>query len=85
MIFGEDTADADPFACVRAIYPYIEAELAAGTRLHAITRHMLGAFAGRPGARRWRQILSNGATAPGAGLTLVEEALAAVVPDRAAA
>jgi tRNA-dihydrouridine synthase A len=84
-IFGEDAADADPVACVRAMYPYIEAELVAGTRLHAITRHMLGAFAGRPGARRWRQILSNGATAPGAGLALVEEALAAVMPGRAAA
>ena len=85
VIFDEDTADADPFACVRAMYSYIEAEVVAGTRLHAITRHMLGAFAGRPGARRWRQILSNGATAPGAGLALVEEALAAVMPGRAAA
>lgn len=84
-VFGEAVADTDPVAAVRAMYDHIEDELAAGTRLHAITRHMLGAFAGRPGARRWRQILSNGATAPGADIALVEQALDAVAPDRAAA
>lgn len=85
VIYGVNRVATDPVAAVRAFYPYIEAELAAGTRLHAITRHMLGAFAGRPGARGWRQILSSGATAPGAGPDLLERALSAVVPDRAAA
>ena len=85
LVFGEDGADSDPIDAVRGFYPYIQAELDAGTRLHAITRHMLATFAGRPGARRWRQILSNGATASGAGIDLVERALAAVAPDRAAA
>ena len=84
-IFRTETGAIDPVDAVRAMYPYIDAELAAGTRLHSITRHMLGAFAGRPGARRWRQILSNGATTPGAGLELVDQALAAVTPDRVAA
>ncbi len=85
VIFTRQTADTDPVDAVRGMYPYIDNELSAGTRLHSITRHMLGAFAGRPGARRWRQILSNGATAPGADLVLIEEALAVVAPDRAAA
>ena len=67
------------------MYPQIEAELAAGTRLHQITRHMLGAFAGMPGARRWRRILSDGGTRPGAGIELVELALDAVQPTDAAA
>jgi len=83
-IFGEATPDADPVSAVRAMYPYIEAELAAGTGLHQIVRHMLGAFAGRPGARRWRRILSEGAHLPGAGIALIEDALAAVAPARAA-
>jgi tRNA-dihydrouridine synthase A len=77
-IFGKAAADADPVAAVRAMYPYIEDELARGTRLNQITRHMLGAFAGRPGARRWRQTLSAGAHRPGAGVALVEAALAEV-------
>ena len=84
-VFNEPAEGVDPVTAVLAMYPYIDAELTAGTRLHSITRHMLGAFSGRPGARRWRQILSNGATAPGAGLALIDEALEAVAPGRAAA
>jgi len=67
-------------AAVRAMYAYIERELSAGTRLAQITRHMLGAFAGRPGARRWRRILSEGAHRPGAGVELVDQALSAIAP-----
>jgi tRNA-dihydrouridine synthase A len=67
-------------AAVRAMYGYIEDELSAGARLAQITRHMLGAFSGRPGARRWRRILSEGAHRPGAGVELVEQALDAIAP-----
>lgn len=84
LIAGEGREVA-PGEAVRAMFPYIARELAAGERLNRITRHMLGAFAGRPGARRWRRILSEGAHRPGAGLALVEEALAAVAPLATAA
>jgi tRNA-dihydrouridine synthase A len=70
---------------VRAMLPYIEAERTAGTGLNQITRHMLGAFQGRPGARAWRRVLSEGAHRPGAGPELVEAALARVAPLAAAA
>ncbi len=60
---------------VRAMLPYIEAHLASGGRVHQITRHMLGMFAGRPGARAWRRVLSEGAHRDGAGVSLVLEAL----------
>ena len=76
--FGEPGPDVDPVDAVRGLYGYIESELAAGTRLNAITRHMLGAFAGRPGARRWRRRLSEGAHRPGAGIELIEAALSEV-------
>ena len=59
----------------RAMLPYIERELAAGCRLHNITRHMLGLYAGQPGARRWRRALGEQACRPGAGVEVVEEAL----------
>ena len=68
---------------VRRMYGYIEKELSQGTRLHQITRHMLGAFAGRPGARRWRRVLSEGAHLPGAGVELLERALVEVEPAAA--
>ncbi len=72
---GEDRTAED---AVAAMLPYIEAHLSGGGRLHQITRHMLGLFAGRPGARGWRRMLSEGATRPGAGVELVEAAMAQV-------
>lgn len=76
-IFGTGTTQ-DPFVAVRAMLPYIEAHLTRGGRLHEVTRHMLGLFAGRPGARQWRRVLSEGAHQKGSGPELVKEALARV-------
>lgn len=73
-IFG-GTADSDPVQAARDMLPYIEAHLTSGGRLHQVTRHMLGLFAGRPGARAWRRALSEGAHRAGAGPELVETAL----------
>ncbi len=78
MIFGSGRPDQTGEDAVRAMIPYIEAHLASGGKLHQITRHMLGLFAGQPGARAWRRVLSEGATRPGAGSELVEAALAEI-------
>lgn len=77
-IFGAAGPDRTPESVARDMLPYIEAHLSAGGRLHQVTRHMLGLFAGRPGARAWRRVLSQGASRDGAGPELVEQALAAV-------
>jgi tRNA-dihydrouridine synthase A len=53
-------------------------ELAHGTYLSHITRHMLGLYHGQPNGRLWRRILSEGAHRPGAGPELLEQALEAV-------
>ena len=82
-IWGAATADVSAEAAVIGMLPYIEAERGRGVPLNAITRHMLGAFQGRPGARQWRRVLSEGAHRPGAGPELVEAALARVI-DRGA-
>ena len=82
-IFAAPGPDSTAEDAVRAMLPYIEAHLASGGRLHQVTRHMLGLFAGRPGARGWRRVLSEGAVQPGAGPELVEAALGEVM--RAAA
>ncbi|MEI4232426.1 tRNA dihydrouridine(20/20a) synthase DusA [Roseovarius sp. D22-M7] len=78
LIFGATTPDTRVEDAARDMLPYIEAHLAQGGKLHQVTRHMLGLFAGRPGARGWRRALSEGATRPGAGPELVERALAEV-------
>ncbi|HEY0213482.1 MAG TPA: tRNA dihydrouridine(20/20a) synthase DusA [Paenirhodobacter sp.] len=80
-IWGQG-APVDAFAVAEAMKPYIAAHLAAGGRLHQVTRHMLGLFHGRGGARSWRRVLSDGASRDGAGLPLYDLALAEV--DRAA-
>ncbi len=84
-IFGAPRPDTAPETAVRGMLGYIEEEMSRGTRLHQITRHMLGAFQGRPGARHWRRLLSEGAHRPGAGPELVEKALAAVSEQASAA
>lgn len=85
VLIGADSAvwgAADPVAdaagAAGAMRPYLLRHLAGGGRLHQVTRHMLGLFAGRPGARAWRRMLSEGASAPGAGIELYDAALAAV-------
>jgi tRNA-dihydrouridine synthase A len=77
-IFGEPTAIRSAEDVVLDMLPYIEAHLAGGGRLNQVTRHMLGLFAGRPGARGWKRVLSEGAHRDGAGPELVEHALAEV-------
>ena len=77
-LFGEAAADVDPFQAVEAYKPYLAARLAEGWHLAAMTRHMLGLFHGMPGARAWRRILTVEGVKPGAGLEVVDSALAAV-------
>lgn len=74
-IFGGGLA-RDPFEAVEAMRAPIARHLAAGGRLPGITRHMLGLFSGRPGARGWRRVLSEEAHRPGAGLDVLDRALA---------
>jgi tRNA-dihydrouridine synthase A len=76
-LFGEGEAVTAVEAVAR-YRPYIARELAAGTHLAAMTRHMLGLFHGAPGARSWRRILTVESVKPGAGVEVVDAALAAV-------
>ncbi len=69
-------------AVIERMVPYIENELRSGERLGRITRHMVGLFAGMPGARSWRRYLSENAYREGAGLEVVSAALA-TLPDAA--
>jgi tRNA-dihydrouridine synthase A len=79
MLFGEAAPYASPKAAAEALTPYIERELARGTRLNAVTRHVLGLFRGVPGARAFRRHLATEASNPAAGVATFCEALALVV------
>ena len=62
---------------VSAMRSYAERQVAAGTPLRAITRHMLGLFSGRAGARAWRRGLSEGVNRGRPTAALLEDALRA--------
>jgi len=76
-LFG-GAAGPSPEEVAREMIPYIGAHCASGGRVHQITRHMHGLFHGRPGARSWRRILSEGGSQPGVGAELIDTALEAV-------
>lgn len=75
LFFGEADGHADAFAAVEAFEPYIAAHLATSGRLHDITRHMLGLFPGRPGARAFRRHLAIEGVKPEAGLDVLRTAV----------
>ncbi|MBK1630416.1 tRNA dihydrouridine(20/20a) synthase DusA [Thiohalocapsa halophila] len=74
VIFSDPTPPPTPHEVLDAFVPYVEREFAAGVPLNAITRHILGLFQGRPGARRWRRHLSEQAHKPGAGIEVLRDA-----------
>ena len=74
-LFGEAAPLEDCFEVVEAFLPYIEARLAQGERLSSMTRHMLGLFAGMPGARGYRRRLAAEAVRPGAGVDVLMAAV----------
>jgi tRNA-dihydrouridine synthase A len=78
-VFGAAQPVASARQAVEAFIPYIERELANGTRLPAMTRHLLGLFRAVPGARAFRRHLATHAVKPAADSAVLREALAMVV------
>jgi len=78
QIFGADVGAIGPFEAIETYPPYLAARLDQGVHLSAMTRHMLGAMHGRPGARAFRRILTVEASRSGAGLEVLDRALDAV-------
>ena len=77
-LFGEAAPHALMKDVFEAMIPYIERELAQGTRLHSIARHFVGAFHGVPGARAFRRHLAENGVKPGARVNVLRDAIALV-------
>jgi tRNA-dihydrouridine synthase A len=84
LLFGEEAPQATMKDVFEAMLPYIERELSRGTRLHAITRHFVGAFHAVPGARAFRRHLAEQGTKLNAGVSVLREAIA-LIDERATA
>lgn len=63
---------------IQKLLPYVHEQLASGVKLTNITRHLFGLFQGMRGAAAWRRYLSENAYKPGAGIQVIEQALALV-------
>jgi tRNA-dihydrouridine synthase A len=77
-LFGAPAPFSAPKEAALALIPYIEREVARGTRLNTITRHMVGLFHAVPGARAFRRYLATEGVKPGAGADTLVAALALV-------
>ena len=80
QLFGAPAPFPTPEAAVAAFVPYVIRELERGTRLAAMTRHLLGLFRGVPGARAFRRHLATEAVKPGAGADVLLHALSLLQP-----
>jgi tRNA-dihydrouridine synthase A len=77
-LFGETAPYVTMQDVFEAMFPYIEDQLAQGARLHSMTRHFVGAFHGVPGARAFRRHLAENGVKPGAGVNVLQDAIALV-------
>jgi len=77
-LFGGHAGGFDAPSVLEAMSGYASRHIAEGGRLAHVTRHMVGLFHGRPGARRFRQILSTDAARPGAGVEVLANAFSAI-------
>jgi len=82
--FGSTDEPATLQSVMEAMADYADREVAAGTRINNIARHMLGLANGLPGARQFRQILSVDACKPGADSAIMYRALEAITRPRLA-
>jgi tRNA-dihydrouridine synthase A len=82
--FGEGAGPPlSRFELVESLLPYADQWASQGTKLSHITRHLLNLFAGTPGSRVWKRILTERAPRSGAGIEVLVDALAAVREQRA--
>jgi tRNA-dihydrouridine synthase A len=73
-LFGDNGTPPSRLEVLDSFMPYVEGELARGTRLNQMTRHILGLFHGQPRARAFRRVLAENAHLPGAGLDVYNRA-----------
>jgi tRNA-dihydrouridine synthase A len=78
QFYGETTDIPSRQAIVAAMLPYIDFWTGNGLKLNKITRHMLQLFAGQPGSRAWKRILTEKSCQFGVGTSIVQEALAQI-------
>jgi tRNA-dihydrouridine synthase A len=83
-IYHDQHAGPSPETVLLGYLPYVEAGLEEGVPLARMARHLMPLFAGVPGAKAYRRVLSEEARHPGAGTDVIRTALGCLTPGRAA-
>lgn len=73
LMYGATNSILSREEIFQAFLPYVEDELAKGTRLHSMSRHILGLFNGLPGAKKWRRYISENAPRADAGIDVLKQ------------
>jgi tRNA-dihydrouridine synthase A len=81
-LFGEERAIPSRLDVLDSFRPYVEDQLARGSRLNQMTRHILGLFHGQPRARAFRRHLAENAHLDGAGIDVLDQARRIVAGER---
>ena len=74
VIFNDDHPVMTDAETVDAICAYIDSQMTQGAKLTYISRHVIGLFQNRPGARQWRRYISDHAHKPGANTDVIRAA-----------
>ena len=74
-IYGVPPKTVERKKVIAEFSQYVSDQLTQGVRLCSLTKHMLGLYQGRPGARNWRRILTTDSIINGAGLETIETAM----------
>lgn len=76
LLFGDNSPIPTRADIMAAYLPYVETQLAQGTPLQHMTRHILGLFKGQNGGRLFRRHLSENAFRKNAGINVLKDACA---------
>jgi tRNA-dihydrouridine synthase A len=79
-VFGDDRPRPTRHQVLEQLLPFVESEFARGIPIGRFTRHILGLFNGRPGARAWRRHISENAHRRGATPEIIRQAAGKVSP-----
>jgi tRNA-dihydrouridine synthase A len=74
LLFGRAEVPPSRLEVLDRFMAYAEGELARGSRLNQLTRHILGLFHGQKRARSFRRLLAEGAHLDGAGIEVLQAA-----------
>lgn len=74
LFYGDDQPPLSRDEIMEAFIDYTERQVRSGTKLHAVSRHLLGLYKHVPGSSQWKRYLSSNIHKPGANTDVLRQA-----------